>query len=88
MRPVEEPRPGYRAVLANTEFRALWFAHVTSMLGDQLTRIALASIVLQRTGSVALSALSFATTYLPWLLGGPLLSLFADRCPRSSASSW
>jgi MFS family permease len=29
-----------------------------------------------------MSALSFATTYLPWLLGGPLLSLFADRCPR------
>ena len=78
----QEARPGYRAVLANTEFRALWFAHVTSMLGDQLTRIVLASIVLARTGSVALSALSFATTYLPWLLGGPLLSLFADRCPR------
>ena len=80
--PGEAPRPGYRAVLANTEFRALWFAHVTSMLGDQLTRIALAAIVLSRTGSVTLSALSFATTYLPWLLGGPLLSLFADRCPR------
>ena len=77
-----ELRPGYRAVLANTEFRALWFAHVTSMLGDQLTRIVLASVVLSRTGSVALSALSFATTYLPWLLGGPLLSLLADRCPR------
>ena len=79
---VQEPRPGYRAVLANTEFRALWFAHVTSVLGDQLTRIVLASVVLSRTGSVTLSALSFATTYLPWLLGGPLLSLFADRCPR------
>ena len=77
-----EARPGYRAVLANTEFRALWFTHVTSMLGDQLTRIVLASIVLARTGSVTLSALSFATTYLPWLLGGPLLSLLADRCPR------
>ena len=80
--PAQEPRAGYRAVLANREFRALWFAHVTSMLGDQLTRIALAAIVLSRTGSIALSALSFATTYLPWLLGGPLLSLFADRCPR------
>jgi len=78
----QDARPGYRAVLADTEFRALWFAHVTSVLGDQLTRIVLASLVLARTGSVALSALSFATTYLPWLLGGPLLSLFADRCPR------
>ena len=82
LQPAPEARPGYRAVLANTEFRALWFAHVTSMLGDQLTRIVLASVVLERTGSVALSALSFATTYLPWLLGGPLLSLVADRCPR------
>lgn len=80
--PTGSARTGYRAVLANTEFRALWFAHITSVLGDQLTRIVLASVVLERTGSVALSALSFAATFLPWLLGGPLLSLLADRCPR------
>ncbi len=76
------PQPGYRDVLRNGEFRALWAAHVTSVLGDQVTRVALASLVLARTGSVALTALSVATTYLPWLLGGPLLGVLADRCPR------
>ena len=74
--------PGYRTVLANREYRALWLTHVTSVLGDQVTLLVLASLVLARTGSVALSALSYTTMFLPWLLGGPLLSVLADRCPR------
>jgi MFS family permease len=39
-------------------------------------------LVYQRTSSPLLSALTFAIGYLPWLLGGPLLSAFADRLPR------
>lgn len=74
--------PGYREVLRVPEFRALWFAHVTSGVGDQVTRVALASLVLARTGSVALSAMSFTLTFLPWLLGGPVLGVLADRHPR------
>ncbi len=82
MSPRPTPQPGYRDVLRNGEFRALWGAHLASVLGDQVTRVALASLVLARTGSVALTAFSVATTYLPWLLGGPLLGVLADRCPR------
>ena len=75
-------RPGYRAVLRNREFRALWLTHVTSVLGNQVTLVVLAALVLERTGSVALSALSFAVMFLPWVIGAPLLSLAADRYPR------
>ena len=39
-------------------------------------------LVYQRTESPLLSAVTFAISYLPWLLGGPLLSTLADRFPR------
>ena len=39
-------------------------------------------LVYQRTESPLLSAVTFAISYLPWLLGGPLLSTLADRLPR------
>lgn len=44
--------------------------------------MALTVLVYQRTESPLLSALTFATSYLPWLLGGPLLATIADRFPR------
>ena len=53
-----------------------------STAGDELARVALTVLVYQRTSSPLLSALTFAIGYLPWLLGGPLLSAFADRLPR------
>jgi MFS family permease len=39
-------------------------------------------LVYQRTESPLLSAATFAISYLPWLLFGPLLATFADRFPR------
>jgi MFS family permease len=42
----------------------------------------MASLVLARTGSAVLTAITYAITYLPWILGGPLLSAYADRLPR------
>ena len=39
-------------------------------------------LVYQRTESPLLSAITFAISYLPWLLGGPVLSTLADRFPR------
>jgi MFS family permease len=39
-------------------------------------------LVYRRTNSPLLSALTFAIGFLPWLLGGPVLSALADRLPR------
>jgi MFS family permease len=72
----------YRALFADSEFRALWLAQAISLTGDQLARVAIASLVYGETRSAFITALVYAITYLPWLVGGPLLSGLADRYPR------
>lgn len=73
---------GFRGVLAIGEFRALWSAEVISVCGDQLARVALSVLVFQRTSSAALTALTYALTFVPAMLGGVLLAGLADRFPR------
>ncbi len=76
--------PRLSAVFRVAEFRALWSAEVLSVAGDQLARLALTVVVLQRTGSPAWSAAVYALTFLPALAGGVLLAPLADRFPRRS----
>jgi MFS family permease len=72
----------WRSLLADREYRALWSAQAVSIAGDQLARVALTVLVYGRTGSALLTAAVYAITYLPWILGGPLLGGLADRLPR------
>jgi MFS family permease len=74
----------YRALFAEPQFRALWLAQAISLCGDQLARVAIASMVYAETRSAFVTALIYAVTYLPWLIGGPLLGSLADRYPRRS----
>jgi MFS family permease len=67
--------------LRSREFRGLWFADLQSLLGDQIARVALTVIVFDRTGSGFLTALVYAMTYLPALIG-PWAGVLADRLPR------
>src|SRR5262249_60409977 len=60
----------------------LWFAEVQSVLGDQLARVAISVLVFHRTSSAALTAITYALTFVPDIVGGPLLSGLADRFPR------
>ena len=76
--------PGYRGLARDREFRALFVAHVVSVAGDQFARVALTVHVYDRTASAGLTALTYALTFLPDLLGGPLLSGLADRFARRS----
>lgn len=73
---------GYRSVLANREFLGLLISRVVSLVGDQLARVALTVLVFSRTGSPLLSAATYAATFLPAVIGGPLLGGLADRLPR------
>jgi MFS family permease len=75
-------RARWRDVFAHAEFRALFLAGVLSVAGDQLARVALSVLVFDRTNSAGLTALTYALTYVPDLLFGPLLAGFADRYPR------
>lgn len=77
-----DTRVRYRTVLANREFSSLYAAQSLSLLGDQLTRIALAVLVYRRTGSPLAASATFGVSYLAYLVGGPLLSGLADRYPR------
>ncbi|MFI7070643.1 MFS transporter [Micromonospora sediminicola] len=78
-RPDQEGPATFRDVFGQSEFRALFAANVLSWIGDYLAKAALTVLVLQETRSVALSAAAFAASYLPWLIGGPLLSALAER---------
>jgi MFS family permease len=71
----------YREVLAVKEYRAVFGAYLLSQIGDMLTKVAIAILVFDQTGSPLLSAVAFAIGYLPWIAGGPLLSAVADRLP-------
>ena len=73
---------GFREVLAVREFRALWAAELLSVAGDQLARVGLAVLVYRQTNSAGWTALTYALTFLPALLGGVVLSGLADRLPR------
>src|SRR6266700_2167076 len=72
----------FRDVFAVGQFRILWLANVQSRIGDQLARVALSVLVYDRTGSPAWTALTYAMTILPNLIGGALLAGLADRFAR------
>ncbi|MEV1289698.1 MFS transporter [Micromonospora sp. NPDC049679] len=69
----------FREVFAQREFRALFHAAALSWIGDYMAKAAVTVMVYQQTESVALSAAAFAISYLPWLVGGPLLATVAER---------
>jgi MFS family permease len=77
----ENESAGYGAVFAVREFRAMFAAHVLSMLGTVFCEVALAVLVFRQTGSALLTALVFALTTLPYALSGLLLSGITDRAP-------
>ncbi|MFC4062724.1 MFS transporter [Planomonospora corallina] len=80
-RPAER-RATYGEVLAIGEFRALWAGQALSLLGDQLSRVALSVLVFERTESPLATAAVYALTYLPPIVGGPFLAGLADRHAR------
>ena len=77
-----EIKIGLVAPLRVREFRYLWTAELASVAGDQLARVALAVLVYAQTSSASLTALTYALTFVPAILGGLFLSGLADRFPR------
>jgi MFS family permease len=80
--PSRSGQPTFREVFAVGEFRALWLAQLLSVAGDQLARVAMTVLVFDRTHSALWTALTYAVTFLPWVIGGLALSGLADRLPR------
>jgi len=71
-----------RRVLGHRDFRFLWLAQSSSVIGDNIVLVALALFVVERTGSATDLGLVLAAKSLPLvaflLLGG----VWADRLPR------
>jgi predicted MFS family arabinose efflux permease len=78
----ERKRPvTFRDVFSVREYRAVYFALLVNWVGDYLARAAIAVLVYQQSKSVLLSAASFAINFLPWVVGGTVLSALAERYP-------
>jgi MFS family permease len=76
------PQATFRDVFSVRQFRALWLAQILSVAGDRLALVALTVLVFSRTHSPLMTAATYAVSYLPWLIGGLLLSGLADRYRR------
>jgi hypothetical protein len=74
-------RATYGDVLRLGEFRALFVAHVVSMAGDVLNKVAVAVLVYQRTDSPILAAAAYAAGFLPTAVGAGALAALADSRP-------
>jgi MFS family permease len=72
----------YREVLRDRGVAGLLGSDGLSSLGDQVARIAVALLVLERTGSPLAASATYALSYLTWMVAGPLLSTLSDRYPR------
>lgn len=82
------PRIGYSEALASGQFRALFASQLVSVSGTSIAAVALTILVYQRTASPLLASLTFALGFLPYLLGGGLLSSVIDRVrPRRLVAS-
>jgi MFS family permease len=69
----------FRDVFASRAYRYVFGANTLSWVGDHLAKAAVTALVYDRTRSVALSAIAFGLSYLPWLTGGPVLAAIAER---------
>jgi MFS family permease len=71
----------FRDLFGVREYRALYLSLIVNWLGDYLARAAITVLVYEESKSVLLSAAAFAVTFLPWVIGGTLLSAVAERYP-------
>jgi MFS family permease len=78
-----EGRPAtYGEVFGNPEYRAIYLASALSWVGDFMAKAAVTALVYKQTQSVTASAATFAISFLPWVVGGPVLAALAERYPH------
>jgi MFS family permease len=78
---IEQPtaRLSYRDALESRELRALLVGQLISVGGLSIAAVALTILVYRRTASPLLASLTFALSFLPYLVGAGLLSGLVDR---------
>ncbi|WP_320069337.1 MFS transporter [Micromonospora sp. RTGN7] len=78
-RPSQEGPATFSEVFAQREYRAIFASSALSWIGDFIAKAAVTVLVYHETQSVGYSAAAFAVSFLPWLIGGPLLATLAER---------
>ena len=74
------PQPaGFRAVLANHDFRLIWFAQVASQLADKFLMFSLLILTYSISRESFHGAVLFLAYTLPSVFLSPLAGVFADR---------
>jgi predicted MFS family arabinose efflux permease len=68
--------------LAVRDYRLIWLAQLASTAGDWATRLALAVVMLHRTGSATMASLVVGASLVAWLGPGQVLAQFADLYGR------
>jgi MFS family permease len=71
-----------RRVLGHRDFRYLWLAQSSSVVGDNIVLVALALFIVKRTGSATDLGLVLAAKSLPMVAFLALGGVWADRLPR------
>ncbi len=64
------------------DFRLIWTAAISSQLGDWSARLALAILVLERSGSPTVVGVVGLLFVVPWVGAGQVLTAWAGRFPR------
>jgi MFS family permease len=72
-----------RSAFAFPAYRRLWLAAISIAFATWLERLSVGWLVLDRTGSPFLAALTFAARMAPNLVFGPLAGVVADRAHRA-----
>lgn len=81
-RPDRADRPvTFRDVFAVREYRAIYTSLLVNWAGDYLSKAAVTVLVFEKTDSALLSAAALGVSFLPWIIGGTLLSALAERYP-------
>ncbi|MEU8007372.1 MFS transporter [Catellatospora sp. NPDC049111] len=76
-----EHRATFGEVLAIREYRGMLGASVLSWIGDYLAKAAVTTLVYEQTQSAGMAAATFAISFAPWVLLGPMLAAVAERYP-------
>lgn len=71
-----------RALLANRDYTAFWFASACSMAASNILQFVLALYVLQKTGSATIFATTLAVIVIPRICLTPIAGVLGDKYPR------
>ncbi len=79
---------GFQSILAIRDFRSLWFAQISSQLGDKFYMFAILVLTFDISGRYAHNALLFLAYTIPSVFFSPFAGVYADRHDKKRLMLW